>query len=351
MSNQLCLSDLRIAVIGCGNWGKNLIRVYHQLGHLGAICDTDIARASLFREQYQIASLPFEEILSLPTLHAVAIATPSPTHFDLVKRALQAKKHVFVEKPLALELIQAKILAQVAQENQVFLMVGHLLQYHTAFRTLKKLIEEGAIGELHCVYANRTNYGKYRTEENVVWDFAPHDLSMILSLFQEMPQQVMACGANHFLHTLLDTASLHLQFSGKKQAHIHVSWLYPYKSQKLIAIGSRGIVLFDDCQPWEKKLQLAVHPNGWTDGLPHPFPTQLENFPIEKQEPLKEECFHFLKCIAQNTPPDTDVSEGIQVMTVLEAAMQAINEGMPVRLAPPTPSILKMKGASVPYEN
>jgi predicted dehydrogenase len=216
-------------------------------------------------------------------------------------------------------------LQQLAEQQKRVLMVGHLLQYHPAFKALKRLKQEGQLGELQYVYSNRFSFGKFRTEENVLWDFAPHDVSMILSLIGDVPQQVLATSGNHLLHTVTDTAHLHLYFHNNVKGHIFVSWLHPYKEQKLIAVGSKAMAIFDDCQPWEHKLRLHRYPSEWNDGLPRPFPSQFENFAVEMSEPLSNECSHFLNCIQQQAQPLTNAAEGIKVMSVLESALHSMD--------------------------
>jgi predicted dehydrogenase len=325
-------NNTKIAVIGCGNWGKNLARVLSELGALYGVCDTEPSKALAFAEKYGVSVLSLDEILSNPEIDGVFISTPSTTHYELAYICLEANKHVFIEKPLALRIKNALSLQKLAEQQKRIFMVGHLLQYHSGFRALKRLKNEGLLGDLHYIYSNRFSFGKFRTEENVLWDFAPHDVSMILALANDVPTQIIATAGNHLMHTVADTAHLHLHFNNNVKGHIFVSWLHPYKEQKLVVCGTKAMAIFDDCQPWENKLRLHRYPEEWVDGLPRPFPSHFENIPLEPSEPLTNECEHFLNCIQHHTQPYTDANEGIRVMAVLEAAMQSIETHSYVQL-------------------
>ena len=311
-------------MLGCGNWGKNLIRVFHQCGALQAVCDSDPKKAKSFSDDWDVPSLTLDEILGSPQIDAVAVATPSHTHESLIEKILYAKKHVFVEKPFTISAQSAYALSELAKAQGKILMVGHLLHYHPAFQMLKQLTREGALGKLQYVYSHRYNFGKFPSEANVMWDFAPHDVSMILSLMGTLPTTVMATGANYLKHTNLDHACLHLNFPMNQHAHVIVSWLHPYKEQKLIVAGDKAMAVFDDSQPWESKLRVSPLPPQWSDGLPHPFPGQFENVAVERSEPLLNECQHFLECLLEFRQPITNSVEGANVIAVLEAALQSM---------------------------
>ncbi len=334
-------------MIGCGNWGKNLIRVLGELGALKAICDTDHAKAASYSEKYHVQQYTFENILKSDEIDAVFIATPSATHYEIGLACLKANKHVYMEKPLALSTQHAITLKQQADQQNRLLMVGHLLQYHNAFHALKKLKKDGILGDLQYIYCNRFNFGKFRNEESVLWDYAPHDISMILSLIEDMPYRVMATNGNHLMHTTADTTTIALYFASNIRAHIFSSWLYPFKEQKMIVVGSKAMAIFEDSQPWESKLKLCRYPAEWVDGLPQPFPHQSENVPVVPSEPLVNECRHFLDCILEHTQPLTDSIEGIRVMTVLDAAALSMTTEEPVKLTDPTQMLELSKKASV----
>ncbi|MGE3319624.1 MAG: Gfo/Idh/MocA family protein [Candidatus Berkiella sp.] len=323
MSVKYNYSDVQIAVIGCGNWGKNLIRVYHELGALKAICDTDPLKMAHFQQQYGISCGSFTEILA-SDVDAVVIATPSATHFELARLALLANKHVFIEKPMAHQLEQANQLQQLAKQRGRCLMVGHLLQYHPGYLKLKALKNEGVFGEIQSVHATRFNFGKFPTEESVLWDYAPHDVSMILGLFEALPTKVLATNENPLSHTSADTTTIHLHFADNKKARVISSWVHPFKEQKLMVTGDKAIALFDDCQAWENKLTLFHYPETWNDGLPQPFIAQKTIIPLLPAEPLKNECKHFLQAILTQSEPITGAFEALNVTTVLTAAIQSI---------------------------
>ncbi len=351
MSVTYNYNKLKIAVLGCGNWGKNLIRVLNDLGVLKAVCDIDPSKAESFSEKYGVPHYSLDKILHSEEFDGVFIATPSTTHYELGLTCLKANKHVYMEKPLALCTQHAIALQQQANQQNRILMVGHLLQYHSAFHALKKLKKDGILGSLQYIYCNRFNFGKFRNEESVLWDYAPHDISMILSLVEDMPYKVMATNANHLMHTSADTTSVALYFASNIRAHIFSSWLYPFKEQKMIVVGSKAIAIFEDSQPWESKLKLCRYPAEWVDGLPQPFPHQSENVPVVPSEPLLNECRHFLDCIMEHKQPLTDSVEGIKVMTVLDAAALSMTTEEPVKLTDPTQMLdISKKATTAPKD-
>jgi len=317
--------QIKVAVIGCGHWGKNLIRNFSELNALGAVCDDHPALAKQFAQTYQVPHLSFQEVLNASDIEGIVIATPVVTHARLAEAALKAGKAVFVEKPLAHSLEEAQKLKEVSEKTQKILMVGHLLQYHPAFIKLKSLVREGKLGKLQYIYSNRLNLGKFRREENILWSFAPHDISMILSLLPDpMPTKVMAMGTCQLHNQIQDVTTTHLTFSNGLKAHIFVSWLHPFKEQKLVVIGERAMAVFDDSQDWSHKLQLYPEPVDWKEMLPQASKAQPEPLPLEPKEPLKEECLHFLTCIEKQTTPRTCAAEGIAVLTVLDAAQRSL---------------------------
>ena len=250
---------VRVGVVGCGYWGRNLVRVFHELGVLCAVCDVDVALATEFSAEYSVPSLEWMEIIEDSSIDAVAIATPAAGHSTQALQLLQAGKHVFVEKPLALHSYEAEEIIALANQGERVLMVGHLLQYHPAFLALRDLTEADKLGRLQYIYSNRLNFGKVRREENVFWSFAPHDISMILSLTGEMPNSISAKGASYLHKVIADVTNTYLTFPSGVNAHIFVSWLHPFKEQKLIVVGSEGMAVFDDMKGWGEKLQLYPH--------------------------------------------------------------------------------------------
>lgn len=318
--------DLKIAVLGCGNWGKNHIRVFHELGVLHSVSDTHSGQASYYSTHYQVPAYTFDEMLSNPSIQGIVIATPAPTHFELAYRALQAGKSILVEKPITLNLEEAHQLQEQAQARNLCLMTGHLLHYHAAFIKIKEFKNQKKLGKIQAVYANRLNLGKFETEKDIWWSYAPHDVSMILALIDDMPIEVIAREANYLQHTSSDITQAHLTFPKGEQAHIFVSWLHPYKEQKLTIITEKTMLIFDDSQPWDSKLKQYPYPDQWQDGLPAPAQSPIKPIILEPSEPLKIQAQHFLECITHNKSPITDSQEAIRVLEVLLAAKKSIRK-------------------------
>jgi UDP-2-acetamido-3-amino-2,3-dideoxy-glucuronate N-acetyltransferase len=317
-----------VACIGAGYWGKNLVRNFHALGALACICDVDAAHAAEIAASYP--GVPWtssvDEVLARRDIQAVAIATPAVTHASLVARALSAGKDVFVEKPLCLSIADGERLVALARETHRILMVGHLLWYHPAVLTLKQLIDDGELGRIQYIYSNRLNLGKIRREENILWSFAPHDISVILGLVGEMPDTVTAQGGNYLHNRLADVTVSLLSFASGVKAHVFVSWLHPFKEQKLIVVGDRQMAVFDDTEARDK-LTLYPHAITWKNHAPVVARAEGHVVPIECVEPLRAECQHFLTCVETRTTPRTDGSEGLRVLTVLNQSHQALANG------------------------
>lgn len=318
-----------IAVIGAGYWGKNLVRNYFELGALHTVCDArSEVLSSLQKIFVDVTYTPnFNDVLADKTVKAVVIALPAESHYEYAGKALRAGKDVFVEKPLALELEHAKKLNAIALEEKRILMVGHLLRYHPAFLKLKEIIDKGDIGRIQYLYSTRLSLGKIRREENALWSFAPHDISMILALCNETPEHVTAVGHNYLHKQLADVTTTHLSFPSGVNGHIFVSWLHPFKEQKLVVIGETKMAVFEDTQPWEKKIALYSHTIKWQNGMPVPEKADPEFVAVEGKEPLREECLHFLRCIEKRETPITDGNEGGRVLEVLWRAQQSLEQG------------------------
>lgn len=323
-------SEKNIAVIGAGYWGKNLVRNFSQLGVLKTVCDASPSIREQIGESYANAGTTddVEAVLSDPEIQSVVIAAPASLHFDLASRALNAGKHVFVEKPLALTYTDGEALVKLANDKQKILFVGHILHYHPAVMRLKAMINEGTIGRLQYIYSRRLSLGKIRREENILWSFAPHDISLILSLVREDPSYIDSVGHN-FLHARIpDVTMTNLKFPSGIGAHIFVSWLNPFKEQRLIVVGSQGMLVFDDTQPVTEKLVLYPHTIHWKDSIP--VPEKAEGQPIDLtgnwEEPLKAECQAFLESISKNRAPLTSGEEGLRVLKVLEASQKSLED-------------------------
>ncbi len=343
MTKQNAPSGVRVAVIGCGYWGKNLVRNFADLGALAAICDPDRATAGALAEKHGVPVSGFDEVLRDPAIAALAIAAPAAQHAELGQRAIEAGKHVFVEKPLSLTVPEAERLCDLAERHDRRLMVGHLLQYHPAFIALRDMVREGALGRLQYVYSNRLNLGKVRREEDILWSFAPHDLSMILSLIGDEPSEVSATGGAYLHKTIADVTTTQMAFPGGERAHVFVSWLHPFKEQKLVVIGDRAMAVFDDGVPWAEKLLVYPHRIEWRETIPVPMRAEANPVKLTEGEPLRLECQHFLDCVATGTKPRTDGREGVRVLRILARASEALKAG-----APEPPPVAAPKPAAFP---
>lgn len=327
---------MRIAVIGAGYWGANLVRVFHQLGVLYRICDSSASRLQQLEEKYPDVKFDSscDAIVDDPAVDAVVIATPAECHYTAARNALLAGKDVYVEKPLTLRCEEAETLTNLAESEGRILMVGHLLEYHPAINRLDELIEQGELGRVEYIYSNRLNMGKVRREENALWSFAPHDISVILLLLKQMPIQVAATGGTYLQPNIADVTVSTMLFDRGVRAHLFVSWLHPYKEQKLVVVGERRMAVFDDVrktdklQVYEQKIDLV---NGqYVADKPA---ARTVDFPAD--EPLLLECKHFLECIETRCTPKTDGRDGWRVLKVLEASQRSLNmNGEPVQLEP-----------------
>ena len=319
-----------VAVIGSGYWGKNLVRNFHQLGVLKTVCDADAKIRQKLAKDYPDARITGKEkeIFEDASIDAVVIAAPAIDHYNLATAALNTDKHVFVEKPLAFNYTEGRSLVDLAREKGKKLFVGHILHYHSAVVLIKEMINRGEIGRLQYIYSRRLSLGKIRREENILWSFAPHDISVILGITGEEPCYIDAVG-NNFLHPQIpDVTVSNLKFPSGIGAHIFVSWLNPFKEQRLVVIGSHGMMVFDDTQPIEKKLIHYPSQITWKNGIP--VSEKVEGNAIDLsdiwEEPLKAECRAFLDSITNNTKPLTSGEEGLRVLKVLEACQQSIEQ-------------------------
>ena len=319
----------QIAVIGAGYWGKNLVRNFHALGSLGMVVDPSPLIQKKIAEDYPDIQLGFAfvDALAHPNITGVALATPAETHGAMIREALLAGKDVYVEKPLCLSESEGRELIKLAAEQKRILMVGHLLWYHPALLKLAEVVRNGELGRIRYIYSNRLNMGKLRREENVLWSFAPHDVSVILGLLGEMPTSVHCQGGNYLHQQIADVTVSLLTFPSGIKAHIFVSWLHPFKEQKLVVVGDKKMAVFDDTAPWEQKLLLYPHQVEWRDMAPLAIKGEGEPVQVPREEPLKAECAHFLECLSQRTPPRTDGNEGLRVLQVLNACQRSLESG------------------------
>lgn len=317
-----------IAVVGCGHWGKNLIRNLYDLKSLVAISDIDKNRLDSFKEKYPdlIRYIKIDDLLKDSKVSAIVISTPAITHYSLSKKSLLANKDVMIEKPIALKFNEGEELVSISKKNKKILMVGHILAYHPAVTKLKEMIDTGELGKIHYIYSNRLNLGKFRIEENILWSFAPHDISVILYLLNEMPQSVSAIGGNYLNTKITDITVTNLNFLSGVKSHIFVSWLHPYKEQRLVVIGEKKMAVFDDLKP-EDKLVVFDHKIDWVERLPVARPKDAKPVDIQEIEPLRSECEHFIECIETRQKPLTNGDEGLRVLKVLEACQDSLSDG------------------------
>jgi predicted dehydrogenase len=326
--------SVKIAVAGCGYWGKNLVRNFAQTRTLARVCDVNPAAAAAQAALFPgvTSGTDFDELLSDPAIQGIVLATPAAMHYQQAKAALLAGKDVFVEKPLALHYPEGRELVDLAAAHQRILMVGHILEYHPAVVLLKRLVQNGELGRILYIYSNRLNLGKVRQVENILWSFAPHDISVICSLIGAAPLMVSASGGAYLQTGVEDVTITNMQFADNVRAHIFVSWLHPFKEQKLVVVGDRKMAVFDDMAR-EGKLKIYDKGIEWSSsGIPVPRQTSETTLFFEETEPLRIECEHFIKCIRERQRPVTDGESALRVLNVLEASQRSLERGTPVEL-------------------
>ena len=332
-----------LACVGAGRWGRNLVRVFDSLPdvELATVCDVseDIRRE--LKQQYPEAKLTadYGEVLANKQIQAVVIAVPAVDHYAAVKQALEAGKHVYVEKPISLSYDHARRLTELAESLRLVLMVGHLMEYHPALRLLKQLVDAGELGEILYLYSERVNLGVVRKDENALWSLAPHDISMILHLVDEEPESVSARGASYLQEGIEDVVFANLRFADGRMAQIQVSWLDPHKVRKLTVVGTQKMAVFDDMESAEKVriYDKAAERQGYESYgesitlrfgdivIPH----------VNPAEPLKLECQHFVDCVQSGDTPVSDGRDGMRVVRVLEAAQRSLRvDGAPCVMGP-----------------
>ena len=322
------MSKAKIAVFGAGAWGRNIVRTLSELGHLGAVCDPseaclDATRKIVGDRANNVRwSVQTEDILKDKDIAGVMVATPAETHYEVGKNVLGAGKDLFVEKPLTVDLEEGKKLVEEAERAGRLLMVGHLLEYHPAILRLNEMIQGGELGEIRYVMSHRLNLGKIRTRENALWSFAPHDISVILRIAGKMPFEVISTGGAYVSPNIPDITLMQLLFDNGVRAHIYVSWLHPFKEQKLVVVGSKKMASFCDIT---KELILYNQRVEWKEGQPVPIKGDGQKVDFDLAEPLAEECRHFIDCIRTRSTPWTDGKKGLEVLTLLHAAQKSIS--------------------------
>lgn len=328
---------MKLAVLGCGRWGINHVKTAHRLFGEKLVLVSDIDPSASERIQKISDSIRFttdlDEIINNRGINAVIVATPATTHYSITRNLLLSGKNVLVEKPITLELSEARELIAIAEEKKLKLMVGHVLLYHPAVRKLKELIDAGKIGKMQYIYSNRLNFGTVRTEENILWSFAPHDISIIQFLVGSSPDFVEARGAVFLQKDIEDSTITYLSYPGNIHAHIFVSWLHPFKEQRLVVIGDKGMMVFEDSAPKDK---LKFYPKGFNKGigdsqsdkkLLEKFDGDFEVIAHDDKQPLAEEQCHFIKCVEEDLVPLTDGRHALEVLEILKRAERSLKRG------------------------
>ncbi len=308
----------RIAVLGCGYWGGNHIRTLRSLGKLVAVSDANRDRAEGFASEHECLAVAPEEIATHPDIDAVVVALPPQFHAETAIRLAAGGKDMLIEKPIALNVADAQKAVDAAHQAGRIFMVGHVLRFHPAFETLKSLIDAGELGEVRYIHSHRLGLGKFHTENDALWDLAPHDLSMILAVTGEEPTEVRGEGAALLDH-LSDFAHLHMRFPGGIRSHLFASRLNPYRERRFTVVGTKAMAVFDDIEPWERKLAVYRHAV-WQDSGQWAFTTNEPSYvPVSQGMPLTRELEHFIHCVEAREEPRTGGDEAVRVLRILTA--------------------------------
>lgn len=308
------MKSYNVAVLGAGIWGKNLVRNFYNLNYLHTVCDMDEENLNKVRAEYKNVNLTrdFNEVLENKDIDGVVVATPSHTHYKIVKAALMAGKHVYVEKPIATAISEAEELTKIANDKNLVLMVGHLLLYHPAVNRLKMIVDSGELGQIRYVQSDRLNINYFKNDRSVMWDLAPHDVSMVSYILGEKPKRVVsAVGTSSESNEIMDITHIDIEFESGAMAHISDSWIHPQKRVNLMIRGTKGSAVFDDTLS-ENKLQVFQNST----------PNSASNISLDylEIEPLKLECEHFIKCIEHGQKARSDGENGCLVVGILETA-------------------------------
>jgi predicted dehydrogenase len=322
---------IRLGQAGLGQWGKNLVRNFADVGELVWLCDADGERLREFGERYPSARTTerFDDLLADDSVEAVVVATPVPTHYELAKRALEAGKHVFVEKPPAMRGAEMEELCELADEHDLVLMPGHLLLYHPGVQKLKQLVDSGELGDVLCVYGNRQNLGTIRLHENALWSLGVHDLSVLLYLIDEEPSELWAHGNAFLTPGVEDVVFCYLRFPSGKIAHMHLSWLDPHKIRRITVVGRDKMVVFDDME-LERKITVydkAPEQPTTTYGEWRTRTGDIYSPKIPNTEPLRLECEHFVRLVRGEGDRQRAARDGLVVVRALEqlqASLEAV---------------------------
>jgi len=327
---------VRLGIVGVGDWGRNLLRNFARLKEcqISFICDSDeknLKKASALFPYFEV-SKDYQKAITQNSVDAVIVATPPDSHFQVAKEALLAGKHVFVEKPLVLDLAQGEELCRLASDKNKMIMVGHIMMYHAATRKLREYIQKGELGEVYYIYTQRVNLGKVRHNENALYSFAPHDISLVCYLLDKTPVKVSATGSSYIQDGIEDVVFVTLHFADRIMAHIHVSWLDPHKDRKVTIVGSKKMAVFDDTEASEK---IWLYDKGVDSKFDYSTYGEYLSLrsgdilipKIDSVEPLESECKHFVECVREGKQPLSDGKEGLKVLRVLQAAQKSLKSG------------------------
>lgn len=329
-----------IAVVGLGNWGQHLARIFYQLEALAACCDSDDKKLSRFKRHFHNVRFvnSCDEIINDEKIDGIVIASPAALHYEIAKKSLTAGKPTFIEKPMTLNSGQGEELVKIAHQEGVPLMVGHLMKYHPAVIRIKDLINKGELGQVYYLYSQRVNLGTIRKDENALWSFAPHDISVALYLIGDGIESVSARGECYLQKDIEDVVFLNIRYKNKIMVNMQISWLDPYKERKFTIVGSKKMVAFDDMESTEK---IKIYDKGvdkepgyesYGDSLTLRF-GDIYIPKIDMAEPLKLECQHFLDCIKNKKMPNSDGKEGVKVVKILEKAEESMKKnGIPIKV-------------------
>jgi predicted dehydrogenase len=321
---------INVGLVGCGYWGPNLVRNMKSLPdcRVQVMCDLNEKRLTHMKSLYPDVrgEMDFSKLTGDPDLDAIVIATPVRYHFEMAKKSLQAGKHTFIEKPMAASSEQCEELIDIAEKNGLILMIGHTFLYSTPVRRIKEIVKSGDIGEIQYISARRLNLGLFQHDINVTWDLAPHDISIILYILDELPVSVNCRGNAHVRHGIEDVTSTSLTFKSDRFATIQNSWLDPRKVREMTIVGRRRMIVYDDMEPLEKikiydaRVETPPHYDTFAE-FQYSYHYGDRYIPhIKQEEPLKTECQHFLDCIRQGTTPLSDGKQGLDLVRILEAS-------------------------------
>ncbi len=317
MKNNIC-------VIGAGKWGLNHIKTLHELNALGGVVDRDRSVLKLISKKYPYCDT-YEELseVIIEKFEGFIIATEPSSHFKLAKQVILNKKPVLVEKPLTLEYESSKILCDLAAKMKVNLMVGHVLLFHPAFQKMKNIISSGKIGDIQYIYSNRLNLGTFRTNENVFWSFAPHDIALFNYFFNQKPVSINSAGIDILQNGIHDSSITTFTYEGKKMGHIFVSWLHPFKEHRFVIVGSNGMLHFEDSAN-KKPLYFYDKKAEFIDSVPNPFNGGVTQIEYGDEKPLTNELKYFISKLNGQKVEISNGLSGLEVVETLEKASQKL---------------------------